>query len=104
MTWEPRVIQGGATPSPRAPLSWEHVDDPSGRGREVISARWWTETGLERSAIVIIVDGHLPARISGTEPDHDTLRELAADVERWHEVNDHPEHYLESASGALYHS
>lgn len=69
MTWRPRVIQGGSSPLPAPPLSWE-------RAGELVHATWpaaWTTFR--------IVEGELVLE-DGARPDARTLAELEADVTR----------------------
>ncbi len=109
MTWDPRIIQGGATPRPAAPIQWWH--DECDLGETVLVA--WTEPGagpgssIPRLARLLETPGETPSGftfVAGNRPDDLTLRELAEDIARWRaaEAAD-PRHTLESPRwGARY--
>lgn len=98
MTWQPRILEGGATPSAEPPLVWEHVDG------ETISATWLEAPGRWYTAILRISDAG-PVFVRGHRPDETTLRELSEDIERWHAAQADDGGHLESARwGARYHA
>lgn len=109
MTWQPRIIEGGATPQAEPPLVWWHVD--AGQ-TEAVMAQWPVVPGfsmtvegtLVRRALFHVGDAG-PVFVRGHRPDEITFRELAEDVERWHAAQADDGDHLESARwGARYHA
>lgn len=102
MTWQPRIIEGGATPPAEPPLTWWHVHlDAS----EHVVAQWPGDAPGRHCRALFVVSDAGPTFVSGIRPDETTLRELAEDVERWHSAQSDDVGHLESARwGARYHA